>query len=228
MADKSFEQQLASAIALLAGGIGGKALGGGGNNIPPQIGQLLDMEMQRQAYSNPLRQAVTQGAYGMLPTFMREGTQLTGGLTNTIPPPGNYGGSGGSGISGKGLAGSGALAALAALLGKNGGGAEGDLTKLFKWIKSKFGGGGRSVQGNKPQRGGIGPDMNPYGDFTGWYEDSGPQDFMGPQDTYLDSDPGVYYGESGAGAYPTDPSGGTGVGPGMKGFYDDYGYEDGY
>jgi hypothetical protein len=184
MAEQSFEQQLAAAMAALGGGVIGKSLGGGGgNNVPPQLGQLLDMSLQQNAYQNPLRQAVTQGAYGMLPTFMREGTQLTGGLTNSVPAPGNYSGGGGGGVNKAGVAGGAGLAALAALLGKSGSGGEMNLSKIFNWIKSKF---GHQVQGNKPYAGGALPSGNPgtFGGFEGWANDdfSGPQDFMGPID----------------------------------------------
>lgn len=217
MADQqSFEQQLAAALAAAGGGILGKSLGGnGGGNVPPQLGQLLDMSVQQNAYQNPLRQAVTQGAYGMLPTFMREGTQLTGGLSNAIPAAGNYGG-GGGGVNKAGVAGGAGLAALAGLLGKNGAGGSMDLGKIFGWIKSKFGH-GQSVQGNQPYGGGALGSGNPgtFGGFEGW--DPSVSDPHG--NPFLTSDPGSWYDASGSGAYPTDPSGGSGVGPGMQDYY---------
>lgn len=55
-------------------------------NVPPQLSSLLDMAVQRQQYQNPLMQAKTQGTYAMLPSFARQGTNLTGSLPGAAGP----------------------------------------------------------------------------------------------------------------------------------------------
>src|SRR6266571_204767 len=144
-----FSKQLANALITLATGLGARAIAGAGGNpltqaVPPQLSQLLDQSVARTAYQNPLFQATTQGVYSMLPTFARQGTALSGTLSNAIPAAPAT--SGGPGLGS--LAGIGGLGALAALLG-SGSGAGGNLGKLIKALVDKFKGTDPTVQGNK-------------------------------------------------------------------------------
>lgn len=214
MADdgNDFLQKLAAALAAAGGGIAGKALANNGSNpltsnVPPQLSQLLDIGVQRQAFSNPLYEATTRGTYAMLPTFAKEGTQLSGGLSSAIPAPTT--GGGGTGGGGAGVAGGVSLAALAGLLASGSGG-ETNLQKIIDKIKGLFHRG----------KDGEGADTN---EFTGPMDQPGvgAPDWSsfpgyGTAPDYLLSDPGTFYDQNGRGATPTDPSGGTGVGPGMR------------
>jgi len=135
----AFSEQLRNALIALAAGLGGRALSNAGGNpltrdVPPQLSQLLDLSVGRTAYQNPLFQATTQGAYQMLPTFARQGTALTGNLSNAIAAPAST--SGGPGIGS--IAGPAGLAALAALLG-GGSGASGNLKSIIDGLKKLFG-----------------------------------------------------------------------------------------
>lgn len=94
----------------------------------PELQRLLAMSVDRTAYQNPLFQAVSQMAYAGLPTYARQGTQLSGTLSNQPPAaqaPGGGIGPGAAGILG-GLGG-------AALNGLSGGG--GPLKALIDGIK---------------------------------------------------------------------------------------------
>lgn len=171
----------------------------------PELSQLLQLSRDRTAYQNPLFQAVTQMAYRGLPTYAREGTQLSGTLSNQAPAPSQSGG-GGLGQT-LGAAGLGALAGNA-LGGGN------MLGALIDGLKKLFGHGGRdTVQGDSPFGGGAltGPSAYDPWDFMGW--DPSVSDAQG--NPFLPSDPGFYTGME----YPTDPSGGSGIGPGMQGYY---------
>jgi hypothetical protein len=198
-------QQLAKALAAVGGGVAGRALAGSPeDSVPPELRQLLHQSAQRQEYQNPLFQAATQGAYSMLPTFAKEGTSL--GAFNPTPMTGAAG-SGGGGINKGALAAGGGMAALAAALGKNGGSV--DLGELFKKIKSLFGS-NAAVQGDRPNAGGA---MTGGGQgipgFEGWGDlFANDYDFM--------NNPDVFSG------MPNDPSGGSGVGPGMQDYYDSF------
>lgn len=105
--------QIEGALAALAAALGGRALAGnaqsaGQQNIPPQLSQLLQMGVDREAYQNPLFQATTQGVYSMLPTFAKQGTNLSGSLSNVAPQAtsgGDGGGMSGAAAGGLGLAG---------------------------------------------------------------------------------------------------------------------------
>lgn len=167
----------------------------------PELQQLLAMSRDRTAYQNPLFQAVTQMAYRGLPTYAREGTQLSGTLSNQAPPAQGSGGGGMNPLLAGGIgAGLGALAGNGNALGA-----------LIEGLKKLFGHGGRNtVQGDSPYGGGAltGPGFDPNG-FTGW--DPSVSDPSG--NPYLLSDPGFYTGMS-----VNDPSGGTGIGPGMQAF----------
>lgn len=168
---------------------------------------LLNGVLNQQQQQAPLRAALTQQAMNMLPN-----SAFPGGRTAVPVGTANYAPTAASSSSGFPwgalLAGGGLGAALAALAKS---GAGGDIENL---IKSLFGHGGQqtvSTPGTPLLPG------NPY-DVTN------PNTFTGfaPQPP-LTSDPGVYYGQTGAGATVTDPSGGTGVGPGMSGYYADGG-----
>lgn len=209
-------------IALGVGtGVGGAAIGhavaqnSAANAVPPELSQLSKIAVDRAAYQNPLFQATNQGIYGMLPDFAKQGTSLSGSLSNQAPAPSSAssGGGGMNPLLAAGL-GAGGMGLLDALL-KSQGGSNIPFDAILKGLKKLFGGGGRdTVQGNQPQPGGAA--MNPtqgYPDmsFTGW--DSSVSDPYG--NPYLPSDPGFYTGMN----FPNDPSGGTGVGPGMQEFY---------
>lgn len=209
-----FFTQLAAALAAAGAGIGGKAIANAQGNpltqaVPPQVSQLLDQSVARQAYQNPLFQATTQGVYDMLPDFAKNGTQLSGTLSN-VAPAAPAQGSGGPGLGT--AAGLGGLSALAGLLG-NGSSSGGPLGPIFDAIKKLFHrNSGGTVQGNKPDAGGGLPSGNPgTTGFTGW--DPNVSDPQG--NPFLPSDPGFYVG----GGVATDPSGGTGIGPGMQDYY---------
>lgn len=215
-AQPDFMKQLAAALAAAGAGIGGRAIANAQGNpltqaVPPQVSQLLDQSVQRQAYQNPLFQATTQGVYDMLPDFAKTGTQLSGTLSNVAPTAPT------SGASGPGLgtaAGLGGLSALAALLGQGGGASSGGpLGPIFDAIKKLFHhNSGGTVQGNQPDAGGALPSGNPgMNGFQGW--DPSVSDPQG--NPFLPSDPGFYVG----GGIATDPSGGTGIGPGMQNYY---------
>ena len=175
-------------------------------DVPPELQQLLALSRDRTAYQNPLFQATTQLAYSMLPTYARQGTALSGSLGSGIPATAPQ--SDGSGLGG--MLGAGALGALA------GNGASGNLSSLIDGLKRLFMR-QRGIQGDRPYGGGAltGGGQGAPG-FGGW--DPGVSDQYGQP--YLPSDPGVYYGQGGGGASPSDPSGGSGVGPGMQGYYD--------
>lgn len=220
--DSDFWAQLAKALAAAGGAIGGRAIANSQGNpmtqaVPPQLSQLLDQSVQRQAYQNPLFQATTQGVYDMLPDFAKNGTALSGTLPNTVQPPSAAGASGGPGLGTAAALGGGS--ALAAALQHAGSGSGGDLSKIFEAIRKKFGGQIPGLQGNQPFPGGALPSGNPnMNGFTGW--DPNGNTGGGSGQPYLPSDPGVYWGQNGGGAQPTDPSGGTGIGPGMQAYYD--------
>ena len=224
-----FSKDLAKALIALAAGLGGRALSNASGNpltrdVPPQLSQLLDLSVGRTAYQNPLFQATTQGAYAMLPTFARQGTALTGNLSNAIPAaPANT--SGGPGLGA--IAGPAGLAALAALLG-SGSGASGNLSSIANALKKLFGSKptmpSPTVQGNKPFPGGAltGPSAYDPNAFMGWATPPEPTpnvttttDFSYPFDVLNDP----YFLNSQWNGLPNDPSGRTGIGPGMGAYY---------
>jgi hypothetical protein len=194
--------------------------------IPPELQQLLSESVNRTKYQNPLFQAVTQMAYGGLPTYAREGTSLgqLGPAAPIQPQP-----DGGMPDWLKMLAAGAGGAALGAL--GNGGG--GPLKAALDGLKKLFGGNKvtTTVQGNKPYGGGTGlPIGNPYiPSFFGW--DNGASANPSPSgldpqvttsETYsypndIFNDP--YVLNSLFNGMPNDPSGGSGIGPGMQKFY---------
>lgn len=214
MADDPSNTQ--KALALAAGTIPGilaRIYGPNANsNVPPELRQLLAQQTQRSAYQNPLFEAVTGQALSGLPDYAKAGHTLGPSMGTAVPP-----------VSGGGLGVGGALAAgaagagLGSLLGPGSGGNL-PLQQLINALKKLFAGGRDTVQGNKPNAGGAmtggGQGMPDW--FNGWANDP----MVGPQqsDPFLFSDPGSWYGQGGEGASPTDPSGGTGVGPGMQDF----------
>lgn len=187
-------------------------------NTPPELQQLLSESVNRSRYQNPLFEAVTQMAYRGLPTYAREGTSL--GQMGPAAPIAVPGAGGDGGVPdwlkmlGAGLGG----AALNSL-GPNGNA----LGALIDGIKKLFGHGqSRGVQGNKPYGGGalMGGGQE-YPGFLGW--DQNYSDPLG--NPYLISDPGFWANWNGM---PNDPSGGTGVGPGMQDYYGNGGSGDYY
>lgn len=180
-------------------------------NTPPELQQLLSESVNRTQYQNPLFQAVTQMAYQGLPTYARQGTSL-GQMGPAAPIQQQQDGGGipdwmkmlGAGLGG---------AALNSL------GPQGNALKaLIDGLKKLFGGGnGPGLTG--PHTPGT-PNL-PYQDpsFSGW----DPSVSNSNGNPFLPSDPGVYYGPGSGGASPTDPSGGTGVGPGMENYYNNGG-----
>jgi hypothetical protein len=101
------------------------------------LSQLLDMSVARTAYQNPLFAATTKGTYDMLPSFAKEGSAMSGTLSNAIPAaPAQSGGNVGGLAAGAGAAGLGAL--LAALAGNKGNGASFDVNKIIDALKKKF------------------------------------------------------------------------------------------
>jgi hypothetical protein len=109
----------------------------------PELQQLLAMSCDRASYQNPLFQAVTQMAYSGLPTYARQGTQLSGSLSNVAPPAQASGGMSPLLAGGLGALGGAALNSL---------GPQGNMLKaiidgLKKLIAARH---GRTIQGNKP------------------------------------------------------------------------------
>lgn len=160
----AFLKQLAAALAAAGAGLGGRALANANSqsSVPPQLLQLLDNSVARQGYQNPLFQATTKGTFDMLPTFAKEGSALSGSLPSTLPPAQPFGGSGSSGPGLKTAAGLGGAAALAAALGKNG--SSMDLSKLFNWLRSKFGG---QKFGSVDNSGAL-PNYDPFNSNGNW------------------------------------------------------------
>lgn len=221
-------KKVMAALVAAGGGLAGRAISNSQGNpltqaVPPQLSQLLDQSVQRQAYQNPLFQATTQGAYSMLPTFAKQGTQLSGSLSSTPPAaPASGGGGGGAAAGGIGLA------ALAGLLGPGGGGGSMDFGKILAGLKKLFSHNEKGVQGDKPYEGGAltgptGPDPFKFLGFDpGPAPDPEPQGrvetnetFAFPNDVFNDP----YLLNSFSNGMPNDPSGGTGIGPGMQDYY---------
>lgn len=177
---------------------------------------LVNSIVGQQQQQAPLRQAVTQQAMNMLPNSAYPGGRPALSAVGAGPAP-VASSSSGSDLA-KLLAAGGAGAGLGALLAKlaSGGSSGGDLGKLAAAIKNLFSGGsGGGVQGNKPYPGGAltGGGQDPNSGFTGWPGTD-------PGSGLLLSDPGTWWDpNTGSGAAPTDPSGGSGVGPGMQDYY---------
>lgn len=191
--------------------------------MPPEVTQMLQQSMARQQYQNPLFQAVTNQAFSGLPAYARQGLSLPSSMPTGVPTASAASGGGMSPLAAGALgAGAGALGGLAS---------GGDLGKLIDLIKKAFARNGSSTQLDKPNAGPDGPTGLPTGNpynpndvFFGWPDPSMDQS---PRFN-IPSDPGVYRGQNGEGASPTDPSGGSGVGPGMQGFNDSGGgFDDG-
>lgn len=184
--------------------------------VPPQLSQLLQMSADRAAYQQPLVQAQTQGLYQMLPNFAKNGTTMPTTMPSSSPSNSN---TGMNPLLSAGL-GASAAAALAAL-GKNGASGDIPFSGIVNALKKLFGGGQNGIQ---PY---TGPDYGPTqlqnqaGNLPG-LSDADLASWLRPDNgLILPSDPGVYYGGNGGGAMPSDPSGGTGVGPGMADYYNE-------
>lgn len=77
----------ATALAILGGLLGGKMLGGGQNSVPPQLSQLLQMGVDRQAAQTPLFNAANSGMHQMLPNFAKQGSGSPTMLASQAPAP---------------------------------------------------------------------------------------------------------------------------------------------
>jgi hypothetical protein len=162
----------------------------------PELQQLLAMSRDRTAYQNPLFQAVTQMAYSGLPTYARQGTQLSGSLSNVAPPaPASGGGMSPLLAGGLGALGGAALNSL---------GPQGNMLKaiidgLKKLIAARH---GRTIQGNKPYPGGAltGGGQPALYPFPGMAGNQG----MDPN-RWPGGDPTVTTSESFPGFFPEDP-----------------------
>ena len=131
-------------------------------DVPLELQQLLALSRDRAAYQNPLFQATTQLAYSLLPTYARQGTNLSGTLGSGLPQVSPQ--SGGLGF-GRAL-GAGALGALAA----GGSGAGGPLKALIDGLKKLFAHRAQGIQGDQPYGGGAltGGGQDPFQPFLGW------------------------------------------------------------
>jgi hypothetical protein len=197
-------QEALAALAGAAPGLIARLMSGGPDaNVPPELRQLLAQSVQRQQYQNPLFQAVSQQAFQGLPAYARQGLSLP----STMPAAPSADSGGMPSWLKAALAGAGGAAAGNAVTGGNALGA------LIDGLKKLFQRGG-TVQGNKPNAGGAltGPNAYDPSNFMGW----GDAPDYGPSNPLLPSDPGVYTGWDGL---PSDPSGGTGLGPGMQNYY---------
>lgn len=183
-----------------------------------QLQQLLQIQTDRAQSTTPIHQAAMAMAQHMAPGYAQSAMTAP----SSLPPVGGGGGITPSGTSGGPGAGTAAMAALVGALLKaaGGSGGGGNLGALGNALKKLFQRGGPGVQNNQPFPGGALPSGNPgMNNFGGW-------DGQQPNGLLV-SDPGVYWGDSGGGAQPTDPSGGTGIGPGMQAYYDSLGRGDG-
>lgn len=172
------------------------------NAVPPELRQMLTMANQRMAFQNPEFEAITRGTHEMLPGFARTGTPLSGSLTNQIPeaPKSSSGGGGENPFGSLNPLRNPLLAGLLGALAGGGlpGGASANLGDLARGLANLFRG-----------------DRNPFGGRT---------TVTGINNHNLPSYDPFGYGFDGLPGFngsPNDPSGGTGRGPGMAGYYED-------
>jgi hypothetical protein len=197
-------KQIAAALAAVGASVGGRAIANASGNplqqaVPPQLNALLDSAVNRQKYQDPLFQATTQGVYSMLPTFAKQGTSLGASVPTTTTPTAQSGGNGpGLGTA----AGIGGAAALAGLLGNAPSGGAFDLGKIINGLKKVLGIGGEMNHGTIDNAGWL-PSYDPFSGGMGM------------------NDPSNQVG------MPNDPSGGTGIGPGMQSYYNSQGSQGG-
>lgn len=164
-------QQLAAALAATGGALGGRAIANASGNpltqaVPPQLSQLLDNSVARQGYQNPLFQATTQGAYGMLPTFAKNGIAPASGSLPSVLPPAAPSASGSSGPGLGTAAGISGLAALMGLLGKGGGNSSGgNLSDIIKKIRDLF---AKKGFGNYQGIANVQPSYDPFNSNNDW------------------------------------------------------------
>lgn len=186
------------------------------SQVPPELSQLLQQQTARSTYQNPLFEAASQQALAGLPTYAKQGHTLGSMAAPTAAD------SGGGGMS----------PAAAAALGAAGGGAANALGgnalgKLIEGLRKLLANRGRNtVQGNQPFSGGAltGPAAFDPSQFMGWGD---PQQGPGltphvTTDYSFPDFPGLPSGDVGNGmslGLPGDPSQGTGLGPGMQGYY---------
>lgn len=178
---------------------------GAASNVPPQLTSLLNTAAARQTAQNPLFGAVNSGIYQMLPNFARNGAAAF--TPNMSAFPSSSGSGGGISPLTAGIAGAGGGALLASLLhGSGNSGAGGNLSGIVNAIRNIFTKGGQPNVVGSNNSDVFGTNLPSYQDpfgLNGGYN--------GGAVPGLDS-----------GGIP-DPSGGTGIGPGMQGYYGDQG-----
>lgn len=198
-------------------------------SMQDQINALLNLSSNRIASQQPIHQAAMAMAAHLAPDYARAAM----GPVPTIPAVSGGGGSASSG-GGSGLPAALAMGGAAGLLKPD---ANGNipLKDIINAIRNKLrGGNGQSGQNGltgplrngfvpsgqpnapwslDPTDSGVGPYRNGYQFGTGM--DPAPPWALFGGDPLL-SDPGFWMG----GGQPNDPSGGSGIGPGMQAFYD--------
>lgn len=165
-----------------------------------QLEQLLQSQVDRNAGTTPIHQAAMAMASRMAPGYAQ--SAMTG---PTAPPPGGPSTTGGptttgttsTNTPGPGIATTVGLTALTSLLKA---GTSGKSNPLLAALKKLLGIGGGPGGG-----GGGGGDSFGAVDNSGWLPN---------YDPFGANDPGNFNGN------PSDPSGGTQIGPGMQAFYD--------
>lgn len=193
-----------------------------------QFNDLMALSTGRAQRQEPIHQAAMAMATRMAPSYARDAMSPV----RTASTPGAAGAGAGAAAGADGGPNAKMLASfLAAMLPALASGS-GDLSGLLKLFKKLFGigGDGATVQGNKPFTGGAAvgggqpsqyqfsgfapptPEPNPYDNPTANVDTSFTTSY--PNDVFNDP----YFLNSQWNGMPTDPSGGTGVGPGMQGY----------
>jgi hypothetical protein len=172
--------------------------------LQAQLLDLYTMGNARIASTQPIHQAAMAMASRLAPGYARS-------AMGPVPQPsaplttGNLGQTGPSSTVGKVAAA--AIAAMLADAAKNGGG--GNIGKLIKDLIDHFRGNDPNKWTMKPGDGFGGPGTSTFGS-----RDPFGTNLPGFDTTGFDSF------DNGWNGLPNDPSGGTGVGPGMQGYYD--------
>lgn len=191
----------------------------------PGLQELLNQSITQQRQQAPLRTAVNQQAMNMLPNSAFPGQPASGlGTRQNLGaiPQANFSTPAPSGgismgtllpLLAAGLGGAGALAK-----GANGSGGKLPIQELIDALRNRFGK-GPSVQGNQNSVPNLTYDNSSFNGWAPFGNDLGTANqvdnsFTGWQPN-LRSDPGVFTGMQ----VPQDPTGGTGVGPGMSAYY---------
>lgn len=189
-------------VNLFKGNSPGQMLGSipGGQDL---MNNMVTTSNQQQ----PLRTAVIQSGLNMLPSSSFSGgvrPSASSGATATYAPASSSSSSSdlmnvlgllGAGAGGFGLAK--LLSSGSGGSGSGGGSGAGGNSPLSSLLNKLFGGGnGSGIQGNQPNAGGVAPSIG---------------------STFLPNNSLMF--PAGYGFNPSDPSGGTGVGPGMQNYY---------